>query len=162
MNNLDPDVAERPDDLIVYGGIGKAARNWACFDRIVETLKELNQDETLLIQSGKPVGVVKTHSDAPRVLIANSNLVPAWANWEHFNELDRKGLMMFGQMTAGSWIYIASQGIIQGTYETFVEMGRQHYNGDLKGKVDIERRSGWYGRRAGSGCHHGGRFDLCG
>ena len=134
MNNLDPDVAERPDDLIVYGGIGKAARNWACFDRIVETLKELNQDETLLIQSGKPVGVVKTHSDAPRVLIANSNLVPAWANWEHFNELDRKGLMMFGQMTAGSWIYIASQGIIQGTYETFVEMGRQHYNGDLKGK----------------------------
>ena len=134
MNNLDPDVAERPDDLIVYGGIGKAARNWACFDRIVETLKELNQDETLLIQSGKPVGVVKTHSDAPRVLIANSNLVPAWADWEHFNELDRKGLMMFGQMTAGSWIYIASQGIVQGTYETFVEMGRQHYNGDLKGK----------------------------
>ena len=134
MNNLDPDVAERPDDLIVYGGTGKAARNWACFDSIVETLKELEQDETLLIQSGKPVGVVKTHSDAPRVLIANSNLVPAWADWEHFNELDRKGLMMFGQMTAGSWIYIASQGIVQGTYETFVEMGRQHHNGDLKGK----------------------------
>lgn len=134
MNNLDPDVAERPDDLIVYGGIGKAARNWACFDSIVETLKELNLDETLLIQSGKPVGVVKTHSDAPRVLIANSNLVPAWADWEHFNELDRMGLMMFGQMTAGSWIYIASQGIVQGTYETFVEMGRQHYNGNLKGK----------------------------
>ena len=134
MNNLDPDVAERPDDLIVYGGIGKAARNWACFDSIVETLKELNLDETLLIQSGKPVGVVKTHPDAPRVLIANSNLVPAWADWEHFNELDRRGLMMFGQMTAGSWIYIASQGIVQGTYETFVEMGRQHYNGNLKGK----------------------------
>lgn len=134
MNNLDPDVAERPEDLIVYGGIGKAARNWACFDSIVETLKELNLDETLLIQSGKPVGVVKTHSDAPRVLIANSNLVPAWADWEHFNELDRMGLMMFGQMTAGSWIYIASQGIVQGTYETFVEMGRQHYNGNLKGK----------------------------
>ena len=134
MNNLDPDVAERPDDLIVYGGIGKAARNWACFDSIVETLKELNLDETLLIQSGKPVGVVKTHSDAPRVLIANSNLVPAWADWEHFNELDRRGLMMFGQMTAGSWIYIASQGIVQGTYETFAEMGRQHYNGNLKGK----------------------------
>ena len=134
MNNLDPEVAERPDDLIVYGGVGKAARNWACFDSIVETLKQLNQDETLLIQSGKPVGVVKTCSDAPRVLIANSNLVPAWADWEHFNELDRKGLMMFGQMTAGSWIYIASQGIVQGTYETFVEMGRQHYNGDLKGK----------------------------
>ena len=134
MNNLDPDVAERPDELVVYGGIGKAARNWACFDSIVETLKELGRDETLLIQSGKPVGVVKTHSDAPRVLIANSNLVPAWADWDHFNELDRKGLMMFGQMTAGSWIYIASQGIVQGTYETFVEMGRQHYNGDLKGK----------------------------
>ena len=134
MNNLDPDVAERPEDLIVYGGIGKAARNWACFDSIVETLKELNLDETLLIQSGKPVGVVKTHPDAPRVLIANSNLVPAWADWEHFNELDRMGLMMFGQMTAGSWIYIASQGIVQGTYETFVEMGRQHYNGNLKGK----------------------------
>ena len=134
MNNLDPDVAERPDDLVVYGGIGKAARNWECFDRIIETLKKLNEDETLLIQSGKPVGVVKTHSEAPRVLIANSNLVPAWADWEHFNELDRKGLMMFGQMTAGSWIYIASQGIVQGTYETFVEMGRQHYNGDLKGK----------------------------
>ena len=134
MNNLDPDVAERPEDLVVYGGIGKAARNWACFDRIIDTLRELNRDETLLIQSGKPVGVVKTHADAPRVLIANSNLVPAWANWDHFNELDRKGLMMFGQMTAGSWIYIASQGIVQGTYETFVEMGRQHYNGELKGK----------------------------
>lgn len=134
MNNLDPDVAERPMDLVVYGGIGKAARNWACFDAIVESLKNLNDDETLLIQSGKPVGVFRTHEDAPRVLIANSNLVPAWANWEHFRELDRKGLMMYGQMTAGSWIYIGSQGIVQGTYETFVEMGRQHYNGDLAGR----------------------------
>src|SRR5210317_796579 len=134
MNNLDPQVAERPQDLVVYGGIGKAARNWECFDKIVETLKELEADETMLVQSGKPVGVFKTHADAPRVLIANSNLVPAWANWEHFRELDRKGLMMFGQMTAGSWIYIGSQGIVQGTYETFVEMGRQHYGGDLAGR----------------------------
>jgi urocanate hydratase len=134
MNNLDPRVAERPDDLVVYGGIGKAARNWACFDAIVATLKRLDEDETLLVQSGKPVGVFRTHKDAPRVLIANSNLVPAWANWEHFRELDRKGLMMFGQMTAGSWIYIGSQGIVQGTYETFVEMGRQHYGGDLAGR----------------------------
>jgi urocanate hydratase len=134
MNNLDPEVAERPEDLVVYGGIGKAARNWECFDAIVAKLTELEGNETLLIQSGKPVGVFKTHKDAPRVLIANSNLVPAWANWEHFRELDRKGLMMFGQMTAGSWIYIGSQGIVQGTYETFVEMGRQHYGGDLSGK----------------------------
>ncbi len=134
MNNLNPEVAEKPDELVVYGGIGKAARNWECFDAIVEHLEDLEHDETLLIQSGKPVGVLKTHSDAPRVLIANSNLVPAWANWEHFRELDRKGLMMFGQMTAGSWIYIGSQGIVQGTYETFVEMGRQHYGGDLHGK----------------------------
>ena len=134
MNNLDPEVAERPEDLVVYGGIGKAARNWDCFDAIVATLKELEDDETLLVQSGKPVGVFRTHADAPRVLIANSNLVPAWANWEHFRELDRKGLMMFGQMTAGSWIYIGSQGIVQGTYETFAEMGRQHYGGDLAGK----------------------------
>ncbi|MGO8951349.1 MAG: urocanate hydratase [Ktedonobacterales bacterium] len=134
MNNLDPDVAENPDALIVYGGIGKAARNWECFDRIIETLKNLAQDETLLVQSGKPVGVFKTHADAPRVLIANSNLVPHWATWEHFRELDRKGLMMYGQMTAGSWIYIGSQGIVQGTYETFVEMGRQHFDGDLSGK----------------------------
>ena len=134
MNNLDPMVAERPDDLVVYGGIGKAARNWACFDAIVAKLKSLEANETLLVQSGKPVGVFKTHKDAPRVLIANSNLVPAWANWEHFRELDRKGLMMFGQMTAGSWIYIGSQGIVQGTYETFVEMGRQHHAGDLRGK----------------------------
>ena len=134
MNNLDPDVAERPQDLVVYGGIGKAARNWECFDAIVECLRELGDEETLLVQSGKPVGVFRTHADAPRVLIANSNLVPAWANWEHFRELDRKGLMMFGQMTAGSWIYIGSQGIVQGTYETFVEMGRQHYGGDLAGR----------------------------
>jgi urocanate hydratase len=134
MNNLDPDVAERPEDLVVYGGIGKAARNWPCFDAIVKSLRELESDETLLVQSGKPVGVFRTHADAPRVLIANSNLVPAWANWDHFRELDKKGLMMFGQMTAGSWIYIGSQGIVQGTYETFVEMGRQHYGGDLSGR----------------------------
>ncbi len=134
MNNLDPEVAENPDELIVYGGIGKAARNWECYDRIVETLTNLEADETLLVQSGKPVGVFKTHTDAPRVLIANSNLVPHWATWEHFRELDRKGLMMYGQMTAGSWIYIGSQGIVQGTYETFVEMGRQHFGGDLSGK----------------------------
>jgi urocanate hydratase len=134
MNNLDPDVAEKPDDLVVYGGIGKAARNWDCFDQIVDSLKTLREDETLLVQSGKPVGVFKTHENAPRVLIANSNLVPHWANWDHFNELERQGLMMYGQMTAGSWIYIGSQGIVQGTYETFVEMGRQHYNADLKGK----------------------------
>ena len=134
MNNLDPDVAERPDELVVYGGIGKAARNWDAYHAIVRTLRELGDDETLLVQSGKPVGVFRTHADAPRVLIANSNLVPAWANWSHFRELDRKGLMMFGQMTAGSWIYIGSQGIVQGTYETFVEMGRQHYGGDLSGR----------------------------
>ncbi|WP_042691211.1 urocanate hydratase [Azospirillum sp. B506] len=134
MNNLDPDVAERPQELVVYGGIGRAARDWESFDRIVSTLKTLNDDETLLVQSGKPVGVFRTHADAPRVLIANSNLVPRWATWDHFNELDRKGLAMYGQMTAGSWIYIGSQGIVQGTYETFVEAGRQHYNGDLKGK----------------------------
>ena len=134
MNNLDPDVAERPDDLVVYGGIGKAARDWQAFDAIVASLRELQDDETLLVQSGKPVGVFRTHSDAPRVLIANSNLVPAWANWEHFRELDRKGLMMYGQMTAGSWIYIGSQGIVQGTFETFAEMARQHYAGDLSGR----------------------------
>ncbi len=134
MNNLDPDVAEDPESLVVYGGIGRAARNWACFDAIVETLRRLEDDETLLVQSGKPVGVFKTHPDAPRVLIANSNLTPKWATWEHFHELDRKGLMMYGQMTAGSWIYIGSQGIVQGTYETFVEMGRRHYGGDLSGK----------------------------
>ncbi|MCO7199733.1 urocanate hydratase [Pseudoalteromonas sp. OANN1] len=134
MNNLDPEVAEHPNALVVYGGIGRAARDWACFDKIVETLDRLEEDETLLVQSGKPVGVFKTHSNAPRVLIANSNLVPHWANWDHFNELDKKGLMMYGQMTAGSWIYIGSQGIVQGTYETFVAMAKQHFNGEAKGK----------------------------
>jgi len=134
MNNLDPEVAERPGDLVVYGGIGKAARNWDCFDAIVSSLKRLEDSESLLVQSGKPVGIFKTHPDAPRVLIANSNLVPNWASWEHFNELDRKGLMMYGQMTAGSWIYIGSQGIVQGTYETFAEAGRQHCGGDWSGK----------------------------
>jgi len=134
QNNLDPEVAENPAELVVYGGIGRAARNWECFDAILRSLRELRDDQTLLVQSGKPVGVFPSHPDAPRVLIANSNLVPAWANWEHFNELDRKGLMMYGQMTAGSWIYIGSQGIVQGTYETFVEMGRQHYNGNLAGR----------------------------
>ncbi|MCW6532276.1 urocanate hydratase [Sphingomonas sp. MMSM20] len=134
MNNLHPDVAERPEELVVYGGIGRAARDWESYDRIVEALRQLEDDQTLLIQSGKPVGVFRTHSDAPRVLLANSNLVPKWANWEHFDELDRKGLAMYGQMTAGSWIYIGTQGIVQGTYETFVEMGRQHYDGDLSGK----------------------------
>jgi urocanate hydratase len=134
MNNLDHEVAERPEDLVVYGGIGRAARTWADFDRIVQSLRSLEEDETLLVQSGKPVGIFRTHTDAPRVLIANSNLVPHWASWEKFNELDRKGLMMYGQMTAGSWIYIGTQGIVQGTYETFAEVGRQHYDGNLKGK----------------------------
>ncbi|WP_353194406.1 urocanate hydratase [Pusillimonas noertemannii] len=134
QNNLDAEVAEDPQNLVVYGGIGRAARNWECFDQILAELRQLNEDESLLVQSGKPVGVFKTHPDAPRVLIANSNLVPQWANWEHFNELDRKGLFMYGQMTAGSWIYIGSQGIVQGTYETFVEAGRQHFNGDWAGR----------------------------
>ena len=134
MNNLDEEVAEHPQSLVVYGGIGRAARNWACYDKIVETLDRLEDDETLMVQSGKPVGVFKTHADAPRVLIANSNLVPHWANWEHFNELDKQGLMMYGQMTAGSWIYIGSQGIVQGTYETFVAMAKQHFGGNAKGK----------------------------
>ncbi|HZV07907.1 MAG TPA: urocanate hydratase [Gemmataceae bacterium] len=134
MNNLDPEVAERPGELVVYGGIGRAARDWESFDRIVAALKRLDGDKTLLVQSGKPVGIFQTHANAPRVLIANSNLVPHWANWDHFSVLDRKGLMMFGQMTAGSWIYIGSQGIVQGTYETFVELGRRHYGGDLSGK----------------------------
>ncbi|MGZ5039617.1 MAG: hypothetical protein ACXWBQ_02640, partial [Usitatibacter sp.] len=134
QNNLDPEVAENPAELVVYGGIGKAARNWECFDAILETLKRLGDDESLLVQSGKPVAVFKTHADAPRVLIANSNLVPRWATWDHFNELDRKGLMMFGQMTAGSWIYIGSQGIVQGTYETFAEAMRQHYGGSAAGR----------------------------
>ena len=134
MNNLDAEVAEHPQSLVVYGGIGRAARNWACYDKIIETLDRLEDDETLMVQSGKPVGVFKTHTDAPRVLIANSNLVPHWGNWEHFNELDKQGLMMYGQMTAGSWIYIGSQGIVQGTYETFAAMAKQHFNGSAKGK----------------------------
>ena len=134
QNNLDPDVAENPQALVVYGGIGRAARNWACYDQILASLRELEDDQTLLIQSGKPVGVFQTNENAPRVLIANSNLVPKWANWEHFNELDRKGLFMYGQMTAGSWIYIGTQGIVQGTYETFAEAGRQHFGGDWGGK----------------------------
>ena len=144
-NNLHPDVAENPDDLVVYGGIGKAARNWECYDAIVASLKELEENETLLIQSGKPVAVFKSHKDAPKVLIANSNLVPAWANWEHFHELDRKGLMMYGQMTAGSWIYIGSQGIVQGTYESFAELARQHYNGSLKNTITVTAGLGGMG-----------------
>ncbi len=134
MNNLDPGVAEKPEELVVYGGIGRAARNWECFDKIVESLRNLEADQTLLVQSGKPVGVFRTHEDAPRVLIANSNLVPHWATWEHFHELDRAGLIMYGQMTAGSWIYIGSQGIVQGTYETFISVGKKHFGGDLSGK----------------------------
>ncbi|KHD88307.1 MAG: urocanate hydratase [Bdellovibrio sp. ArHS] len=145
QNNLDPMVAERPEDLVVYGGIGKAARNWESFDKILEALKNLENDETLLVQSGKPIGILKTHEDAPRVLLANSNLVPKWATWEHFNELDKKGLMMYGQMTAGSWIYIGTQGIIQGTYESFVEAGRQHFGGNLKGRVILTAGLGGMG-----------------
>jgi urocanate hydratase len=145
MNNLDPEVAERPQDLVVYGGIGKAARNWECFEAIVRCLRELEGDETLLVQSGKPVGVFKTHADAPRVLISNSMLVPAWATWEHFYELDRKGLMMYGQMTAGSWIYIGTQGILQGTYETFAEAARQHFGGSLAGRLVLTAGLGGMG-----------------
>ncbi|MGV3135214.1 urocanate hydratase [Brevibacillus agri] len=145
LNNLNPDVAERTEDLVVYGGIGKAARNWECFDAIVKTLQTLESDETLLIQSGKPVAVFKSHTDAPRVLLANSNLVPAWANWEHFHELDKKGLMMYGQMTAGSWIYIGSQGIVQGTYETFAELARQHFAGTLAGTITVTAGLGGMG-----------------
>lgn len=145
QNNLDPEVAERPEDLVVYGGIGKAARNWESFDKILEALKNLEIDETLLVQSGKPIGILKTHEDAPRVLLANSNLVPKWSTWEHFNELDKKGLMMYGQMTAGSWIYIGTQGIIQGTYESFVEAGRQYFDGSLKGRVILTAGLGGMG-----------------
>lgn len=145
LNNLDADVAERPEELVVYGGIGKAARNWECYEAIVKTLHELESDETLLVQSGKPVAVFKTHTDAPRVLLANSNLVPAWANWETFHELDRKGLMMYGQMTAGSWIYIGSQGIVQGTYETFAELARQHFSGSLKQTITLTAGLGGMG-----------------
>ncbi|WP_026677359.1 urocanate hydratase [Fictibacillus gelatini] len=145
FNNLNKEVAEHPEKLVVYGGIGKAARNWECFDAIVETLKNLENDETMLVQSGKPVAVFKTHTDAPRVLIANSNLVPAWANWDHFHELDKKGLMMYGQMTAGSWIYIGSQGIVQGTYETFAEIARQHFGGTLEGTITVTAGLGGMG-----------------
>src|SRR3989454_1475175 len=145
MDNLDPEVAERPDELVVYGGIGKAARNWECFDAIVRCLRELENDQTLLVQSGKPVGVFRTHPDAPRVLISNSMLVPAWATWEHFYELDRKGLMMYGQMTAGSWIYIGTQGILQGTYETLAEAARQHFGGTLEGRLVVTAGPGGIG-----------------
>src|SRR6476469_7216654 len=145
MNNLDPDVAERPQDLVVYGGTGKAARNWDCFDAIVAELKRLEDDETLLVQSGKPVGVFRTHSHAPRVLIANSNLVGRWATWEHFRELERRGLMMFGQMTAGSWIYIGSQGIVQGTYETLGSLARKHFGGSLAGRLVLTAGLGGMG-----------------
>ena len=160
MNNLDHDVAERPEELVVYGGIGRAARDWESFDRIVETLRRLEDDQTLLIQSGKPVGVFRTHANAPRVLIANSNLVPAWANWDHFHELDRKGLMMYGQMTAGSWIYIGTQGIVQGTFETFVEVARQHYAGDFGGRWILTAGLGRHGGCPAAGGGNGGRLLL--
>ncbi len=160
MNNLDPEVAEKPSELIVYGGIGRAARDWQSFDRIVAALKTLEGDETLLVQSGKPVGIFRTHADAPRVLLANSNLVPHWATWDYFHELDRKGLMMYGQMTAGSWIYIGSQGIVQGTYETFVEVGRRHYGGDLSGRWILTAGLGGDGRRAAARRDNGQRFDA--
>src|ERR1700749_4293614 len=145
LNNLDPEVAERPEDLVVYGGIGKAARNWKAFEQIIAALRSLGEDETLLIQSGKPVGVFRTHADAPRVLLANSNLVARWADWDHFNALDKKGLMMYGQMTAGSWIYIGSQGIVQGTYETFAEAARRHFGGSLEGKLIVSGGMGGMG-----------------
>ena len=159
MNNLDPGVAERPEELVVYGGIGRAARNWEAFDKIVAGLRSLEEDETLLVQSGKPVGIFRTHKDAPRVLIANSNLVPHWGTWDHFNELDKKGLMMYGQMTAGSWIYIGTQGIVQGTYETFAEVGRKHYGGNLKGKWFLTAGLGGMGGAQPLGRHHGRRLD---
>ena len=145
QNNLDAEVAENPEQLVVYGGIGKAARNWDCYEKILESLKTLENDETLLVQSGKPIGILKTHEDAPRVLLANSNLVPKWANWETFHELDQKGLMMYGQMTAGSWIYIGTQGIVQGTYETFAEVGRQHFGGSLEGRIILTAGLGGMG-----------------
>ena len=145
QNNLDPDVAENPDELVVYGGKGKAARSWECYDSILNTLKRMNPDETLLVQSGKPVGVIKTHLWSPRVLIANSNIVPEWATWEHFNDLDKQGLMMYGQMTAGSWIYIGTQGILQGTFETFAAAAKQHYNSDLSGKLVVTAGLGGMG-----------------
>ena len=158
MNNLDPDVAENPEELVVYGGIGRAARNWECYDKIVETLRRLEDHQTLLVQSGKPVGVFETHVDAPRVLIANSNLVPNWATWEHFHKLDQAGLMMYGQMTAGSWIYIGSQGIVQGTYETFVSAGKIHFDGDVSGKWILTSGLGGMGGAQNAGCDHGRDF----
>jgi urocanate hydratase len=158
MNNLDPDVAENPNELVVYGGIGRAARDWERFRHDRCGAEDAGDDQTLLVQSGKPVGVFRTHADAPRVLIANSNLVPHWADWAHFNELDKKGLMMYGQMTAGSWIYIGSQGIVQGTYETFVEAGRQHYGGNLTGKWILTGRSRRHGRRPAACRRHGRRL----
>jgi urocanate hydratase len=161
QNNLDPEVAEKPEQLVVYGGIGRAARNWACFDAILEALKRLEDDETLLVQSGKPVGVFKTHVDAPRVMIANSNLVPKWATWEHFHELDRKGLFMYGQMTAGSWIYIGTQGIVQGTYETFAEAGRQHYGGDWAGRWILTAGLGGMGGAQPLAASFAGATSLC-
>src|ERR1035437_10245910 len=161
MNNLDPDVAERPDDLVVYGGTGKAARNWECFDALVAALRALEGDETLLIQSGKPVAVFRTHAHAPRVLIANSNLVGRWATWEHFRELERKGLMMYGQMTAGSWIYIGSQGIVQGTYETFAEAARQHFNGTLAGTWTLTAGLGGMGAAQPLAVTMNGGVALC-
>jgi urocanate hydratase len=145
QNNLDPEVAERPDELIVYGGLGKAARNWESYEKIIESLKQLEEDETLLVQSGKPVGILRSHKDAPRVLIANSNLVGKWATWEHFRELDAKGLMMYGQMTAGSWIYIGSQGIVQGTYETYLALAEKHFGGSLKGTLNVTAGLGGMG-----------------
>ena len=154
MNNLDEEVAERPKDLVVYGGTGRAARSWEAYRAIVATLKNLENDETLLVQSGKPVGVFKTHDHAPRVLIANSNLVGHWSNWEKFNELERAGLMMYGQMTAGSWIYIGSQGIVQGTFETFSAAGEKHFGGDLAGKLIVSRRHGRHGWSAAAGRNH--------
>ena len=157
MNNLDPEVAEHPDKLVVYGGIGKAARNWESFDAIVRSLKELENDETLLVQSGKPVAIFKSHTDAPRVLIANSNLVPAYANWETFHELDKKGLMMYGQMTAGSWIYIGSQGIVQGTYETFAELAKQHFDGQFTRNNHSNSRTWRHGWCATTGSDDGRR-----
>ncbi len=161
QNNLDPDVAENPDELIVYGGKGKAARNWACFDSILSTLQRLEDDETMLVQSGKPVGVVRTHTWSPRILIANSNLVPDWANWEYFNELDKKGLMMYGQMTAGSWIYIGTQGILQGTYETFVALAQQHFNSDLSGKLVVTAGLGGMGGAQPLAVKMAGGVALC-
>ena len=158
MNNLDPEVAENPDELVVYGGTGKAARDWPAFHAIVRSLESLENDETLLIQSGKPVGILRTHAMAPRVLIANSNLVGKWSNWEVFRELERKGLMMYGQMTAGSWIYIGSQGIVQGTYETFAEAGRKHFGGSLEGKLIVSAGMGGMGGAQPLGGHHGRRL----